>query len=137
MFKSSKDASLPIAFLDLRFAGPADRGAAHASATGLRDRSALKQIELAAGDRPFDVSAGAVDVLTAVGEPRELLELVVVEAESFDQLGRDLLLDRAAVRNPADGNPLQSRLPLEHVTRTVDPIVVVVVEIAPLTSRAW
>ena len=65
------------------------------------DRAALQQVQRPAGDRPFDVARRAVDLLAAVGEPVELRELVVVEAEPLDELGGDRLLDRAAVRAAA------------------------------------
>src|SRR3954451_22534783 len=88
------------------------------------NRSALQQIERSTGDRPFDVSSDSVNLVTAAGEPIQLLELVVVETESFDELRGNLLLDRAAARNGPDRDPLESRLPLEHLTRTVEAVVV-------------
>src|SRR5262249_57557907 len=81
----------------------------------MRDRPALEQVELASGDRPFDISRVAVDLLASMGEPAELVDLIVVEAEPFDELRCDLLLDRAAARNAAHRDALQSRLPLEDL----------------------
>ena len=43
------------------------------------DGPALKQVRLAAGERPLDVSRGAVDLLAATGKRVQLLELRIVE----------------------------------------------------------
>ena len=65
--------------------------------TGRGDGPALEQIERAVGDGPLDVAALAVDLLALARELAQLLELVVVEAELLDALGRHLFLDRPAV----------------------------------------
>src|SRR4030095_5308530 len=71
-----------------------------------------------------DVPTRTIDVLAPAGELIELLELLVGEAEPFDELGRNRLLDRAAARNASDRDPLQSRFSLEDLTRPVDAEVV-------------
>ena len=62
------------------------------------------------GDRPLDVAAGAVDLArTGSASCVQLRELVIVEAQLLDELGRDLLLDRAAVGQAPDRDLLEPR----------------------------
>src|SRR5437764_878779 len=81
---------------------------------GARDRSALEQIERLVGERKLDVSSRAVDPLAFAGKVAELVELLVVEAESFDELPFHLFLDRATVGGAADRDLLDPRRALEH-----------------------
>src|SRR5262249_6578282 len=89
-----------------------------------RNRSALKQVERFASERPFNIPSSAVDVLTAACEPVQLKELVVFEAKSFHELGMNLLLDCAPIRIAADRDTLESWLTFEHLARTVNPVAV-------------
>ena len=52
------------------------------------DRPALEEIELPAGEGPFDVARGAVDLLAAAGQPVQIFELGIIQAELFGKLGR-------------------------------------------------
>src|SRR5439155_978777 len=45
----------------------------------------------------------------------ELVELHVAQARSLRELGGNLVLERAATRSGADGDPLQTRSALEHL----------------------
>src|SRR5829696_2221690 len=94
------------------------------SAAHLRHCPALQQVDGATGDGPFDVAVGAVHGLGAARELVQLVESRVVEAESLDELRGDVVLDRAAVRDAADGDPFQPGPPLAHLPVPGDAIAV-------------
>ena len=84
----------------------------------------MKQVERSLGESPFNVSSRSVHVLTPRGEPIQFKELVILKAELFHKFGVNILLDRAAIRTTTDRDALDSRRPLEHLTRTVNAVVV-------------
>ena len=59
-------------------------------------------------------------MVTTICQLAQILELLIIEAESFDKLGSDSLLNPAAVWKHKDGNFLESRAPFQPLTLRVD-----------------
>src|SRR6185369_11855990 len=88
------------------------------------DRAALEEVQGVVLDRPLDVAPRAVDLLALEGEVRERRQVRVVEAEGAHLLGRDLLLERAPVRERPDCDALSPGLSLQNLARAVETEVV-------------
>src|SRR5438034_11649221 len=81
------------------------------------DRSTLKQIQRPVGDRPFDVSPRSVHLFAPFGKLAELAKAPIIEAQALDELRRHVFLDRPSGRYTPNGDLLEARLPLEHLSR--------------------
>src|SRR4051812_49576417 len=85
------------------------------AAPGPRDRTALQQVELPAGERPLDVARRAVDLFGAGRERGQLGDLAIVDADLFTPRAHDGLVVGAAVGGGPDRNLLEPRRALEHL----------------------
>jgi len=63
-------------------------------------------------------------VLTPACKPIQLVKPGILETKSLNELGGDVLFDRATVGQTTDRYSLHSRRPLEHLTGTVNAVVV-------------
>src|ERR1051326_1775013 len=82
--------------------------------------AALQQIKHSVLEGPFNIAPRAVHLFALQRELVQGGELNIIDAKLVHLLGRDFLLESAAVRQRADGDALAAGFAFEHLTGAIE-----------------